>query len=143
LSTSGDDKRKRGAVTSRNHGAGDWYTMAAKAGDGAPTFREILKTVRLDHKIDVFDLVLVDGSELGADFAWHEEIQAELERARAVVLDDINVLPVGEIHNRALRSLGLVLVDQDPGAGDGFSIFARANKDITKQPLAQTTAAQV
>jgi hypothetical protein len=58
------------------------------------------------------------------------------------VLDDINLLPVGEIHNRALRSPGLTLVDQDPGAGDGFSIFARANNDVSKQPLAQTGAAQ-
>jgi hypothetical protein len=142
LSTAGGTKRKRGAVAAQNRAAANWYTMAAKSGDAASTFREILKTVRSEHKIDGFDLVLVDGSELGTDFAWHEEIQAEVERARTVVLDDINVLPVGEIHNRALRSPGLILVDQDPEAGDGFSIFARANSDIRKQPLTQTGAAR-
>jgi hypothetical protein len=142
LSTSGGNYRKRGGATSRNHAAANWYTMASKTGNAASTLREILETVRSEHKIDGFDLVLVDGSELGADFAWHEEIQAEVERARTVVLDDINLLPVGEIHNRALRSPSLILVDQDPGAGEGFSIFARANNDIGKQPWTETRAAQ-
>jgi hypothetical protein len=142
LSKSGAGKRNRGDATFRNHAAANWYTMAAKTEDAASTFRGILETVRRELKIDGFDLVLVDGSELGADFVWHEEIQAEVERAKTVVLDDINLLPVGEIHNRALRSPGLTLVDQDPGAGDGFSIFARANNDVSKQPLAQTGAAQ-
>jgi len=142
LSTSRNGRSNPEAVTSWNHAAANWYTIAAKAVDAASAFREILKEVRREHMIDGFDLVLVDGSELGEDFAWHEEIQVEVERARAVVLDDVNLLPVGEIHNRVLQSPSLVLVDQDLSVGDGFSIFARVNNDIEKQPLTRTRAAR-
>lgn len=142
LTMSREVSRKRATASNHNSGKANWYAVAPKPDGAASTFREILETARRDHNIDDFDLVLVDGSELGEDFAWHEDLQSEVERARAVVLDDVNLLPAGEIHNRTLRSPSLVLVDQNLGVGDGFAIFGRVNDNFRNHPLAQTGAAR-
>lgn len=142
IAMAGKNPRTRRGATSPAGDRKHWYTWPVDNGDSAATLGETLEKAKRAHGIETFDLVLVNGSELGSDFAGQDDLQSEVEKARAVVLDDIHVPPVGDIHHRALRTPGLVMVDLNNWTGDGFSIFARVNADIRPRPLARTTIAQ-
>jgi hypothetical protein len=79
--------------------------------------------IKLENNLNSFDLVLVDGSELGSYVNASRELRGEFHSTRFVILDDINLLPTGDSHNILLRDSRFVSVDQNPALRDGFSIF--------------------
>lgn len=110
-----------------------WYTIASSELLGT-TLKLTIDSIKLENNLNSFDLVLVDGSELGSYVNVSRELRGEFHSARFVVLEDINLLPNGESHNILLRDSKFVLVDQNPDLRDGFSIFEQKSaRRITEQ----------
>jgi hypothetical protein len=99
-----------------------WYTIGSSVSPGT-ALKKTIDRIKLENNLDSFDLVLVDGSELSSDVSVSRELRDEFPSTRFVVLDDINLLPNGDSHNRLLRDSRFVLVDRNPDLRDGFSIF--------------------
>jgi hypothetical protein len=107
-----------------------WYTIASVLSSTA--LKLTIDRIKLENNLNSFDLVLVDGSELGSDVNVIRELRGEFLTARFVVLDDINLLPNGESHNILLRDPRFVTVDQNPHLRDGFSIFKKRNAELSR-----------
>jgi hypothetical protein len=74
--------------------------------------------------VDVFDLVLIDGSE----FTGSAELD-ELHGARYVLLDDTRTFKNYENRRRLIADSDYELVADDPSCRNGFSVFARHSPD--------------
>jgi hypothetical protein len=111
-----------------------WYTIASSDLLGT-TLKLTVDSIKLENHLNSFDLVLVDGSELGSYVNVGRELRGEFHSARFIVLDDINLLPNGDSHNILLRDSKFVSVDQNPDLRDGFSIFEQKSARRITEPL--------
>jgi tetratricopeptide (TPR) repeat protein len=112
-----------------------WYTIASVLSGTA--LKLTIDSIKLENNLNSFDLVLVDGSELGFDVNVSRELRSEFLSARFVVLDDINLLPNGESHNTLLRDPRFVPVDQNPHLRDGFSIFKQMSAERSRASVSR------
>jgi hypothetical protein len=108
-----------------------WYSPASSDRLGT-TLKPTLDSIKLENRLDHFDLIVVDGSELGFHVNVSRELRAEFHSARFVVLDDINLSPNGDSHNMLLRHSQFVSVDQNPDLRDGYSVFEKRERRISE-----------
>jgi hypothetical protein len=83
-----------------------------------------IKTIKQEHNIKFFDLVLIDGSE----FTGTAELD-EIYGASFILLDDINAFKNYNNHQRLLVDTNYTLVHQNLSLRNGYSIFKRIDKN--------------
>jgi hypothetical protein len=89
----------------------------------------VVGNIRKNLRIEFFDLIVIDGSEVKYQIDADEKLLDELYRAKVVVLDDIGRSPNGDIHNFLMNNSKLHLADCDMALRDGFSVFERKSED--------------
>jgi tetratricopeptide (TPR) repeat protein len=100
------------------------YRVASHLMENLPIDLESeIKIVKQQNKIDRFDAILIDGSQL-ADNVKIDDIFCE---ARYIFLDDINNLNNHANHYKMLRDTSYVLIAQNPGLRNGYSIFKKVS----------------
>jgi hypothetical protein len=84
-----------------------------------------VKKIKEENRIDAFDVLLIDGSELGHQFDCNGALDQELMGARFVVLDDISGSYNHGNYSRLLNNSLYVLVEHNPGLRNGYAIFEK------------------
>ena len=79
-----------------------------------------LQKIKQENNIELFDLVLIDGSE----FTGNAELD-EVYGAKFICLDDINTFKNYKNHHELLSDLNYELVVENSSVRNGFSIFRR------------------
>ncbi|PSB51793.1 FkbM family methyltransferase [filamentous cyanobacterium Phorm 6] len=79
-----------------------------------------IKEIKKENDIDVFDAVLIDGSE----FTGNAELE-EVYGAKIIILDDINTFKNYRNHNKLLTDPNYVLVGQNYLIRNGYAIFKK------------------
>nr|MDJ0520330.1 FkbM family methyltransferase [Trichodesmium sp. MO_231.B1] len=77
-----------------------------------------IKKIKQDNNIDVFDVVLIDGSE----FTGTAELE-EIYGAKFILLDDINTFKNYDNYNRLLTDAKYILINQNKELRNGYAIF--------------------
>jgi hypothetical protein len=116
--------------TGRNDRVGKWYRASASSPEGG--VEELAKSIRSIkelNRIDSFDAVLIDGSEVQDQKSMDPTLVEELDRARFVLLDDINKWYNYQIHERLLQDANFELVACNPGWRNGYAFFKRGCQD--------------
>ncbi|MGD1805320.1 hypothetical protein ACP6PL_07735 [Dapis sp. BLCC M126] len=85
---------------------------------GIPT--HIIHTIQEEHKIDRFDVVLIDGSE----FTGLIELE-QVYGANIIILDDINVLKNYHSYHRLMEDPDYLRTSHNPSLRNGYAIFYR------------------
>ncbi|HEY9624054.1 MAG TPA: glycosyltransferase family 1 protein [Crinalium sp.] len=91
----------------------DYLTNSEVAGDG-------IRTIKQQHQIDQFDVVLIDGSE----FTGEAELR-EIYGARYILLDDINTYKNYNNHQTLLADPNYKLLHQNSNVRHGYSVFKK------------------
>lgn len=81
-----------------------------------------IRTIKQEHNIEFFDVVLIDGSE----FTGMAELN-EVYGASFILLDDINAFKNYENHQRLLVDTNYTLVHQNLSLRNGYAIFKRSS----------------
>ncbi|MEM9922278.1 MAG: glycosyltransferase [Cyanobacteria bacterium P01_D01_bin.50] len=79
-----------------------------------------IQKIKQENNIELFDLVLIDGSE----FTGNAELD-EVYGAKFICLDDINTFKNSKNHHELLSDLNYELVIENYSVRNGFSIFRR------------------
>lgn len=79
-----------------------------------------IRTIKQEHNIDVFDVVLIDGSE----FTGTVELD-EVYGAKFILLDDIKAFKNSDNNQRLVVDTNYTLVHQNLSLRNGYSIFKR------------------
>jgi hypothetical protein len=104
------------------------WSRVSSSGSPENVPAELEKTVRRikeDNRVDFFDVVLIDGSEIHHQLATSNTARREMQAAGCVVLDDTNKAPNFYNHDGLLGDPRFVLVDHNPGLRDGYAIFRK------------------
>ena len=105
-----------------------WYGLSSSSPGNLPEeVEETVKKIKEENQIDVFDLLLIDGSEVSDHLAGNGSLKKELYGARVVVLDDIHSRYNQENYDGLLRNAAYVLVDVNPGLRNGHAIFEKVS----------------
>src|SRR6266849_1343399 len=105
-----------------------WYGLSSSSPGNLPEeVEETVKKIKEENQIDVFDLLLIDGSEVSDHLAGNGSLNKELYGARVVVLDDIHSRYNQENYDGLLRNAAYVLVDVNPGLRNGHAIFEKVS----------------
>jgi hypothetical protein len=80
----------------------------------------VLEKIKADHAIDVFDMVLIDGSEFTGEVEY--EI---IKGARFILLDDTNTFKCYAVRQALLNNPMYDLVEDDQELRNGYSVFRR------------------
>ena len=103
-----------------------WYELSSSP--TAPHDKELERTIikiKKENQITCFDVLLIDGSELGDRVAGGCTVANELYGARFVFLDDINSSDNRDNYDRLLKSPMHFVLDQNPGLRNGYAIFEK------------------
>jgi len=100
----------------------DWLRQDTNYVSGAGVGDRGIQIIKQENKIDVFDVVLIDGSE----FTGQAELD-EIYGAKIILLDDINTFKNYHNHHRLLKDPSYVLVHYNLNLRHGFSIFFRSD----------------
>ncbi|MDB9518821.1 FkbM family methyltransferase [Roseofilum reptotaenium CS-1145] len=99
-----------------------------------------IRKIKAENNIDVFDLVLIDGSE----FTGTAELE-EVYGAKLIVLDDINTFKNYQNYTRLLNDPKYTLLQENKRLRNGYAIFGsvsyikyRFNNEIKEQNLVNT-----
>jgi glycosyltransferase involved in cell wall biosynthesis len=105
----------------------DYLKNSGVMGDG-------IKTIKQDNQIEVFDVVLIDGSE----FTGAAEL-AEVYGAKYILLDDINTYKNYNNHQTLLADPAYELLHQNSHVRHGYSIFKKidSNQDVEVESFTQ------
>jgi hypothetical protein len=106
-----------------------WYNLSPSPRKNIDQeLRNTVNQIKAENHIDVFDVVLIDGSELtdGANC-----IQ-ELYQARLIFLDDTNRTYNQANYELMLRNSDYVLTEQNPGLRNGYAIFEKVSSPVCK-----------
>lgn len=82
-----------------------------------------IKLIKQEHKINFFDVVFIDASEL--------TLSVELEDlfgAMFVLLDDINSFQNYKNHQNLINKNNYILVTQNPSLRNGYAVFKKVNR---------------
>ncbi|MBW4558381.1 MAG: FkbM family methyltransferase [Trichormus sp. ATA11-4-KO1] len=79
-----------------------------------------IEKIKLEHNINYFDLVLIDGSE----FTGYAELN-EVYGANFICLDDITTFKNYQNHQRLLADKNYILIYQNTNVRNGYSIFKK------------------
>ena len=82
-----------------------------------------IRLIKEKHRINTFDLVLIDGSE----FTGKAELE-EIYGARFILLDDINAFKNYENYFRLIKDPNYTLLEQNWHLRNGFAIFKQVNR---------------
>ncbi|MBV6625405.1 MAG: FkbM family methyltransferase [Rivularia sp. (in: Bacteria)] len=94
----------------------DYVKNAGVAGDG-------IQQIKKENNIDVFDLVLIDGSE----FTGAAELK-QVYGAKYILLDDITTFKNYYSHHKLLADNNYVLIAENKNIRNGYSIFKKVNE---------------
>ena len=114
-----------------------WYSLSVSSPE---SLREELDNtidkIKKDNGIDGFDVVVVDGSELGHCWPASITLDNELRKARFIVLDGISCTYNHRHYDGLLTDSQYALVDHNPGLRDGYAIFEkrRSAEDSGRRP---------
>ncbi len=103
--------------------AAKWRGVSSSAPEGLGNLETVIKDIKSANQIDVFDVILIDGSELKHKGGSNDVLSKELASARLVLLDDINGAYNYQHYDRLLRNPDYVVIDQNPSLQEGFAIF--------------------
>jgi hypothetical protein len=103
-----------------------WHRLTSSSVENlVDQLEEKIKKIKVENGIEVFDLLLVDGSELPDPLGDTGSLKKELHEARIVVLDDIDGRYNSENYDGLLRNTSYVLVDVNPDLRNGYAIFEK------------------
>jgi hypothetical protein len=81
----------------------------------------VIEKIKQENKIDFFDVVLLDGSELNV----RTDLSNELHKGRIVMLDDVNINQ--KIYYDLLTDNTCILDAENSGLRNGYAIFKKSN----------------
>lgn len=120
----------------------EWHQLHASSPPLlAAELDRIITRICDEHRIDHFDLLLIDGSELENRLDDTNMIDHPLRRAKCVLLDGINAHCNHANYAKLIEDPAYFLVDRDLDRRNGYAIFERvcpANADVERisAPLA-------
>jgi Glycosyl transferases group 1 len=85
--------------------------------------------IKKDNRIESFDVILLDGSELENGFAGNGVLERELHAAGLILLDDVNTGFIYDKIDGLLRDPSYVLVATNPDLRNGYAIFRKGFKE--------------
>lgn len=94
----------------------EYVINSGVAGDG-------IQKIKQENNIDVFDLVLIDGSE----FTGNVELE-EVYGAKYILLDDITTFKNYRSHQKLLADNNYTLIAENKNLRNGYSIFKKVNE---------------
>lgn len=97
-----------------------------------------IKKIKQENNIEVFDLVLIDGSE----FSGSAELE-ELYGAKYICLDDINAFKNYQNHQKLMNDENYVLIDYNLKLRNGYSIFKKTTVKSLKYKSIQAAVESV
>jgi len=103
------------------------YQIAAPSAHVSEELEKTVQTIKQENHIGRFDIVMIDGSELGWRLRLSAKIGKELAGRRFVLLDDINSSCSHDVYQRLLENADYALIAQNPGLRDGYAIFRKAS----------------
>ncbi|MDT9235977.1 FkbM family methyltransferase [Limnospira sp. PMC 917.15] len=93
-----------------------------------------IKLIKEENNIEIFDVVLIDGSE----FTGKAELQ-EIYGAKFILLDDINTFKNYDNYHQLILDSKYVLIKENQNLRNGYAIFANKNSlflnEINEQKL--------
>jgi hypothetical protein len=105
-----------------NHSVVKCYeVLSASQENFSDELENIIKKIKQENKIDFFDIVLVDGSELSAKI----NLSNELMSAKIVILDDINISFNQKNYSFLLTSNAYIIDAENISLRNGYAIFKK------------------
>jgi len=97
---------------------------------------ETVRKIKEENQINCFDVLLIDGSELGRQSEGNGALDKDLADARFVVLNDISGVYNHRNYSGLLNNSQYVLVDHNPALRDGYAIFEKQSSGNGSGPKA-------
>jgi hypothetical protein len=101
----------------------DWLRDNIKYVEESGLEQNGIQKIKQENNIDIFDLVIIDGSE----FTGRVELD-EIYGAKFIMLDDIDTFKNYQNHCRLLSDSNYVLVEQNLFLRHGYSIFKKVER---------------
>jgi hypothetical protein len=107
-----------------------WHQLRASSpGSLASELNQITVKIRETHRIDRFDVLIIDGAELETQVENADVFQRQLDDARCVVLEDINGRLNQALYTKMLDDPRFSLVQCDLLHRNGYAIFERCDNE--------------
>jgi hypothetical protein len=105
-----------------NHSVVKCYEVSSASQEDFPDELEnIIKKIKQENKIDFFDVILVDGSELSPT----TNLCNELQTAKIIMLDDINICYNQKNYSALLTDKTYILDIENISLRNGYAIFKK------------------
>jgi tetratricopeptide (TPR) repeat protein len=109
--------------TVRRNTQKNWYWLSNAAIDDAGKCQEAIAKIKERRSVKCFDLILIDGSEMGGRYIINDSLREEMEGASYVFLDDITKHPTHEICNSLRSNDKYLMVVHSLAWRDGYAVF--------------------
>ena len=107
-----------------------WHQLRTSSpGSLASELNQITVKIRETHRIDHFDVLIIDGAELETQVENADVFQRQLDDARCVVLEDINGRLNQALYAKMLDDPRFSLVERDLLHRNGYAIFERCDNE--------------
>ena len=108
------------------------YDLSTVTPELMPTeLKKTVETIKREHEIGTFDVVLIDSSPLGRRRPAQDDVTNYLDGARFIFLADVNGHYNFENHQRLLDSPDYVLFAANPALRNGYALYRLA---LSQQP---------
>jgi tetratricopeptide (TPR) repeat protein len=102
-----------------------FYELPLKSADiHTVDIENCIDKIKLDNRVDCFDMVLVDISEMSFDVG---SSVGKFCESRFLILEDINTLQGYQEYHYLSSATTYILESQNPGLRGGFAIFRKSN----------------
>lgn len=113
---------------------GAWQTVPPRSPEEcAEWVRDAVREFKKLHRLENFELIIVNGSEAQMTAPAMDAVEDEFARARFVVLDHVANLYNSRAYRALLRAPDYRSVDQNPDLAEGYVTFERESCDVVAQ----------
>ncbi len=105
----------------------EWYRLSWSSQESvAAQVEAAIQQIKADHHIDMFDVLLIDGAELGSRLAAGSVLNQQLSAGHIVLLEDIDNAFNCDNYNRLINDQEYALVDYNASLRRSYAIFRKA-----------------
>lgn len=106
-----------------------WYILSTKFLDKyIGELETLILTIKRRNDVAFFDLILIDGSEIQNSLHFSDQLNAEVDAANFILLDDINTNNTYNTYHRLLNNPNFGLIVSNPNIRNGYSIFKKISE---------------
>ncbi|MFN6495922.1 MAG: glycosyltransferase [Nostoc sp. DedQUE01] len=98
-----------------------YYNISSLSLENLPQeLSKIIKRIKEENNINVFDIILIDGSQISTSI---EELENELSGYQFMLLDDINTFHSYKVYQKLLLDSNYLVLTQNTDLRNGYAIF--------------------